>query len=119
MKLVLAFILGLSALAAQTPHSVTLTWSWTQGSAPVATGFQVQRGSVSGGPYSTVGTVTGAFLTYTDTGVLGSPLVEGATVCYVVVAMNGTVAAPKSPESCGVIPLTAPNAVTGLTLVIK
>lgn len=120
MKLLIAFLLGLSALAAQTPHSATLTWPWTQGSGVAATGFQIQRGTVSGGPYSTVGIVSGSTtLTYIDVGALGSPLVEGQNYCYVVIAMNGSAAAPASPEKCGTVPVSAPNAVTGLTLTIK
>lgn len=51
MKALLVFLaLAIPALA---QHSVSLGWSWSQGGGPNATGFAVQRGTVSGGPYST------------------------------------------------------------------
>lgn len=117
---VLALLAIATPAAAQAAHTVTLNWSWTQGTGALATGFQLQRGTVSGGPYATIGTVAGATtLTFGDVGALGNPLVEGQTYCYVVVAVNGSFLAPPSPEKCGMIQITTPNAATGLTLTIK
>jgi hypothetical protein len=123
-RALIAALLGLCAIAtpasAQAAHSVTLNWSWTQGSGTLATGFQLQRGTVSGGPYAAIGSVAGATtLVYADASAVGNVLVEGQSYCYVVIAVNGSAAAPPSPEKCGVIPFTAPNAATGLTLTIK
>lgn len=36
-----------SSLIAQTPHTATLTWTWSQGDGPVATGFNVKRSTTT------------------------------------------------------------------------
>lgn len=54
--------------------------SWSQPSNNKASGYEVQRSLISGGPYTTVGTVSGASTTsYTDSGLLFS-----TTYYYVV-----------------------------------
>jgi len=67
--------------------AVTLTWNAGGG----ATSYTVKRGSVSGGPYATLGTVTAT--TYTD-----SSLTNGTTYYYVVSATNGGGASGNSSE---------------------
>jgi hypothetical protein len=54
--------------------------SWSQPSNNKASGYEIQRSTVSGGPYTTIGTVSGASTTtYTDTG-----LAFATTYYYVV-----------------------------------
>lgn len=116
MKLLVAFLFGLSALAAQTPHSVALAWG-APTSGPPPTGYQIQRSMVSGGPYTTIGTVVGAAtLTYNDISGAGNVLVEGVTYFYVVESVNGTAVSLASNESNGAkIPNAVPNAPTNVT----
>src|SRR5579872_191377 len=92
-------------LAAQTTHSVRLTWTWTQGNGLAATGFNVKRGTTHGGPYTTIATLQGtAVQNYTDatrqatvdvsragavhTTRTGTELVAGTTYYYVVTAFS-------------------------------
>ncbi|MBV8880653.1 MAG: fibronectin type III domain-containing protein, partial [Planctomycetaceae bacterium] len=64
--------------ATGTAGQVALTWTASTG----ATGYNVKRGTVSGGPYTTVGSPTAA--SYTDT----TGLTNGTTYYYVVTAVN-------------------------------
>lgn len=61
-------------------HSVTLDWS--AGSSPYA-GFNVYRGSVSGGPYSKVNSALISVVSFIDTGV-----VSGQSYYYVATEVN-------------------------------
>jgi hypothetical protein len=63
-------------------HSVALSWN---ASTSTVAGYNVYRGSVSGGPYSKVNTALDATTTYTDTSVQG-----GQTYYYVVTAVDGS-----------------------------
>ena len=93
------------------PHpSVTLNWSWSQGTGDPATGFHVQRGSTTGGPYTTVGTVPVGTLTYLDTAVT-----VGTTYYYVVTAYNSAGDSPRSNEVAAVVPFQAPAAPSTLS----
>ena len=85
MRLVIISLLlfYMVAVATAPQHSVTLNWNWSQGSGGTATGFHVQRGSITGGPYTVVSTVPVGTLTYVDTNV-----VARATYFYVVTAYN-------------------------------
>ena len=69
---------GLSA----TPGANLVSLSWTAATGS-PTSYNVKRSTVSGGPYTTVGTTTAPTVTYTDS-VLG-----GQTYYYVVTAVNG------------------------------
>ena len=125
IALLLVFV---AALHAQTPHTVTLTWSWSQCNTAtppvcggVATGFQVQRATTTGGPYTTIGTVTSpTTLTYVDTSGTGNVLTEGATYYYVVEATGngGTISAP-SPQASALIPFLPASTPTALSAVAK
>ncbi len=77
-------------------HSVTLTWNAS--TSANASGYNVYRGTVSGGPYSLIASVTG--LTYTDESVTA-----GATYYYVTATTdsNGDVSA-YSNEATAKIP---------------
>jgi hypothetical protein len=67
---------------------VTLTWASSTG----ATSYNVLRGTVTGGPYTQIGTSTS--VAYTDTAVT-----NGATYYYVVQSVNGGGASANSPEA--------------------
>ncbi|MES2920761.1 MAG: rhamnogalacturonan lyase B N-terminal domain-containing protein [Verrucomicrobiota bacterium] len=78
---------GLSANAAGS--AVSLSWSAASG----ATGYTVQRATVSGGPYVTVASGIGT-TSYTDTG-----LTIGTTYYYVVRGSNSSGSGPNSAEA--------------------
>ena len=67
---------------------VTLTWPTSAG----ATGYTAERGTVTGGPYSIIGTTAGP--SYTDTA-----LTNGITYYYVVAASNAGGTGLTSPEA--------------------
>ncbi len=70
--------------------TVTLTWNAGGG----ATSYTVKRGTVSGGPYATLGTVTSPAPTqYSDSG-----LTNGTTYFYVVTATNTAGTSGNSAE---------------------
>jgi fibronectin type 3 domain-containing protein len=82
---------------------VTLSWSASSG----ATFYRVRRGTVSGGPYTTVATVTSTL--WANTG-----LTNGTTYYFTVVAGNSAgTSANSSPASA--TPLALPGAPTGVT----
>jgi hypothetical protein len=67
---------------AATQHSVSLSWT-DSGSGLV--GYNVYRGSVSGGPYTKINSALDSTTTYTDTSVLA-----GRTYYYVTTSVNGS-----------------------------
>jgi fibronectin type 3 domain-containing protein len=79
---------------------INLTWNAVTG----ATGYVVQRGTTSGGPYTTVGTPTAA--SFADVG-----LSEATTYFYVVQAIAGAVTSAASAEVSGLTLPAAPNGV--------
>jgi uncharacterized protein (TIGR03437 family) len=100
-----------SSLVAQTPHTATLTWTWSQGDGPVASGFNVKRGTTTGGPYAIIASLTGTTIrTYTDAGGTGNILTPGTTYYYVVTAVSGTAESLPSPEAQAFIPTSVPGA---------
>ena len=64
-----------------TAHSVNL--SWTASSSPNVAGYNVYRGTASGGPYTKVNSTPVSGTTYTDTTVQ-----PGQTYYYVVTAVD-------------------------------
>jgi hypothetical protein len=115
MKLLLFFLLSISAALAQTTHSVTLTWTWSQGTGGSATGFNVKRATVAGGPYTTVGTAVSTTTNYVDT----SGLTEGTKYFYVVTATGPGGESTPSNEASGMIPFSVPNQPATLSIVVK
>lgn len=79
---------GLTAVAGT--RSVDLSWSPVAG----ATGYQIQRTTVSGGPYSRKQTSGPASTTFSSTG-----LPAGTTQFFIVRALSGSVVGPASPEA--------------------
>ena len=67
---------------APTQHSVSLSWM-DSGSGIV--GYNVYRGSISGGPYAKINSALDSTTTYTDTSVLA-----GQTYYYVTTSVNGS-----------------------------
>jgi hypothetical protein len=111
------------------PHSVTLTWTCPANTTPPppftcgidATGFQVQRATITGGPYTTIGTVTGSqTFTYTDVASSTNILIEGTTYFYVVETTgNGGTLSGFSPQAAATIPFLPPNAPSTLSVTSK
>jgi len=78
-------------------HSATMTWT---ASASSVTGYNVYRGSVSGGPYSIVNTSLVTTLTYTD-----STVQAGQTYFYVTTSVDSAgTESTFSNEVSGTIP---------------
>jgi fibronectin type 3 domain-containing protein len=64
---------------AATPHTVDLTWN----ASADATGYNIYRGTVSGGPYTMINSSSDSTTAYTD-----STVVSGTTYYYVATAVN-------------------------------
>jgi fibronectin type 3 domain-containing protein len=78
-------------------HSVSLSWAASTTTGVV--GYNVYRGSVSGGPYAQVNS-NDPGLTYTDSGVS-----TGQTYYYVVTAVDSTgTESPYSNQAQAVVP---------------
>jgi fibronectin type 3 domain-containing protein len=92
---------GLTATAGDS--KVTLVWNAVNG----VIGYRVRRGTVSGGPYTTVGSVTTS--KWANTG-----LTNGTTYYYVVASMSSTGDSPNSNEA-NATPFPVPPVPTGLT----
>jgi len=89
---------------------INLTWTAPSGT---VTGYNVYRGTASGGE-STTPVATGlAVASYADMNVTA-----GTTYYYTVAAANSAGTGPASAEASAVVP-TAPSAPTGLTAVAK
>jgi hypothetical protein len=79
------------------PHGVSLSWS---NAGPGTVGYNVYRGSTSGGPYNKVNSALDATPAYSDDSVLA-----GQTYYYVATAVDGSgMESPYSNEAQAVIP---------------
>jgi fibronectin type 3 domain-containing protein len=83
---------------------VTLRWTASLG----ATSYRVKRATVSGGPYTTVGSPTTT--SFTNTG-----LANGTTYYYVVTAVNSSGESGNSNQASATPRVSPPAAPTGLT----
>ena len=108
-RLLLLLLLGWTFVQGAN-HSVTLSWTWAQGTGDPATGFHIQRSQVTGGPYAVIATVpSSSTLTFIDSSVVG-----GQTYFYVVTAFNGGGdSLPSNQVTCN-IPFQPPMAPSGL-----
>lgn len=101
-------------LFGQTPtHSVTLTWILSTSSG--VTGQNIKRALVTGGPYTQLVTLGPTVTTYIDT----TATIEGQKYCYVGTATGPGGESANSNETCGTIPFSAPQPITGLSSVAK
>ena len=118
---------SLQFLAAQTAHSVTLTWAANTTGAP-PTSYNVLRGTTTGTESATpIGSVQvpssafpGATCSTTCTYVDTSGLVEGQTYFYEVTASAASGTSGPSNEVAATIPFSGPPAVPSKpTVVVK
>jgi len=86
-------VTGTSAVS----HSVTL--SWLASSTTGVTGYNVYRGTATGGPYSKVTTSAVTGLGYTDTNVTA-----GQTYYYVATAVEGSSESAYSNQATAAVP---------------
>ena len=90
------------------PHCAVITWTPGTGGNP-ATGFNIKRSTVSGGPYSLVGSVVAPTVTFTDLSGTGNVLVEGTKYFWVVTATGaGGTESLASTELSGTVPFSPP-----------
>jgi hypothetical protein len=100
-------------LRGATTHSVALSWS---ADSTATGGFNIYRGTVSGGPYTAIGNVPAGTLTYSDTTGTG-----GVEYYYVITALDTASPPDESAYSNQVSAsfLVNPAAPAGLAAVAK
>jgi fibronectin type 3 domain-containing protein len=81
---------AVATLLTATPGDGEAVLNWTAGAG--ATSYQVGRATVSGGPYSTVGTTTNTTITDTD-------LTDGTAYYYVVYSVNAVATSAASNQA--------------------
>jgi hypothetical protein len=93
-------------------HYVGITWTEAApvSPQPAATGFVLERATVSGGPYTTIATLATATPTaFNDISATGNVLIEGQKYCYVISATGpGGTQSARSTETCATIPFLPP-----------
>lgn len=116
--ILLVFVLALPisvAVWAQTQHSATIAWTYSQGSDP-AVGFNVYRATTVGGTYTQINTtmIPVSTLQFVD-----SAVVAGTTYFFTVDAQdaNGVHSAQSAPIAA-TIPGN-PNIPTGVSVSVK
>lgn len=111
--------LTIGIASAQTPHSETLSWAWSQGSGAPATGFNVYRSVTPGGLQVKLTSLNGAgTLGYVDLSGTGNILAEGTNYCYTVTAVGTGGESVPSNQACASIPFSVPpSGPTNLTVV--
>jgi Flp pilus assembly protein TadG len=81
---------GKSCLTSTGLHVITV--NWTPSTSLGVTGYQISRGTSSGGPFTVIGSVTGA----TTAGYLDTTVVSGQMYYYEIAAVAGSVVGPNS-----------------------
>ena len=100
------------AIWAQAAHSITVAWSYVQGTDP-AVGFNVYRATVTAGPYTKVSTTVLAITTLSFSDTVG---VGGTKYFYVVDAQDmAGVHSAYSGEASATFIATSPNVPAGIT----
>jgi hypothetical protein len=89
--------LGQTCLSSTGLHVVAL--NWTASTSSGISSYQISRGTVSGGPYTPVGSVGASTTSFTDTTV-----VSGQTYYYVVAAVAGSSTSPASSPTVATVP---------------
>jgi len=116
LPLIVLIVLLVLPVWAQTQHSITVAWTYTQGADP-ATGFFVYRATTSGGPYTKLTNPTPlpiTQLTYVDTTGVG-----GTKYFYTVTAVDAQAfESAMSPEASASF-LADPAAPAGVTAIAK
>jgi hypothetical protein len=100
----------------QNTHSVTVSWTAPTAGGTV-NGFNVYRGTVSGGPYTLMNAspIPALTLSYVDT----AGLVENTKYFYVVTATGPGGESAQSLEASALIPFSAPSAPTNVKAIAK
>jgi fibronectin type 3 domain-containing protein len=115
----LIFGLSLSAnaqvAARVTVHSITLSWTITQGSDP-AVGVNVWRGTVSAGPYTKLNATPIPITTFTYADTTG---VGGTLYYYVATTVDAMgITSPNSNQVSGSFIVGQPNAPNNLSITV-
>jgi hypothetical protein len=84
---------GQSCLTSTGLHVIAV--NWTPSTSSGVTGYQISRGTSSSGPFSVIGSVTGA----TTAGYLDTTVVSGQMYYYEIAAVAGSVVGPNSAPS--------------------
>jgi len=111
VKLVSIALVWCASLAAQSAHTVAL--SWTDTTNPAGTSYNVYRaaGACTGSPaFAKIGSTPVSVKTYTD-----SAVASAATYCYQVTAVLNGVESVPSNSVAAVIP---PDPPSGLSVVV-
>lgn len=98
----------------QNEHSISLSWTYTQG-ADIATGFNIYRAAVTSGPYTKLNAaaVPVASLSFTD-----STAVAGTKYFYIVTAVDAAGFETQSSEVSATM-LPSPLAPAGVSAVAR
>jgi hypothetical protein len=99
-SLAIRCLLILAILAHTQANAAQLALSWTDNSID-EDGFKIERGAVSAGPFTQIGTRGSNTNSYTDSG-----LAEATNFCYRVRAYNSSSDSAYSNISCGTTPAT-------------
>jgi fibronectin type 3 domain-containing protein len=115
--LTMAILLLIVPLRSQTGHGITVSWTETNNSDP-ATGFNVYRGTTTGGESSTA--LNTAPLAATATSYFDSTVTGGTTYFYTIKALDsfGVLSAPSNEASATAV-ATSPNPPAGVKAVAQ
>jgi hypothetical protein len=116
LKILCLLIASVVCFAQSKINSVTLTWTWTQGTGVPVTNFNVYRATVATGPFTLVGSTLGTVFTYTDATVTALPT---GPFYYYVAAVSTTANLTAPSAVIGVIPAIMIAAPSGVQAAIK
>ena len=99
------------------PHCGVLTWTAPATGGQV-TGYNVKRGTTTGGPYTQIGSTVAPIVTFTDLSATGNVLVEGTKYFWVVTATGPGGESVPSNEVNGTIPFSLPASPTAAAVTV-